>query len=99
MLFSFSQHHGKHTGEKPMDICIVGKALNIAQHYDATSEDSYWENPIQVHSVEESSGSVLPLCNTRGLILENRIEARLADFRLRLSCCLTPGNSEIRETH
>lgn len=35
-----------------------------------TSEDSYWENPTQVHSVEKPLGGVLTLSNTRGLILE-----------------------------
>ena len=60
-LFSLTQHRSKRTGENPVDTCVVGKALNTAQHYAATSEDSYWANPIQVHSAEECSGGVLSL--------------------------------------
>lgn len=84
-----------------MDICIVGKALNIAQHYDNTSEDSYWENPTQVHSVEEPSGGVLTLSNTRGLILENRKNIGKAGRLPIMAFTLfdTKKLIEIRETH
>ena len=85
-----------------MNICIVGKALNIAQHYDNTSEDSYWENPTQVHSVEKPLGGVLTLSNTRGLILKkskNTGKAGSLPIMAFTSFDTIEKLIEIRETH
>lgn len=59
MLFSFfSQHHRIHAGEKPMEIFIAEKALNIALMllYQRTHTG---KTPVYVINMDQPSGGVL----------------------------------------